>query len=242
LTTDVDIAGLLLEHGAECDADDENGRTPLHYASTCGSLWSEMHASDSLVSLLVSNCTTKVLNTQDRFGRTALHYAVQIENQCRALAIVLMLLEKADLDTNLRDTFGWTALDFAIDLDKPWLIELLERALDFGVNAGLFQSTALHRAVVEGHQSSVEMLLEGVMDVNTRDSFHETALHSVSATTMYCKVVMAKLLLGKGADIDTKNCIGRTPLHNAVMVGSDAHALVSLLLTTQCWSKRAYKG
>jgi ankyrin repeat protein len=47
---------------------------------------------------------------------------------------------------------------------------------------------------------------------------------------MYCKAVMAKLLLGKGADIDTKNCIGRTPLHNAVMVGSDAHALVSLLL------------
>eukprot|EP01022_Parablepharisma_sp_SALTPOND_P016946 TRINITY_DN259_c0_g2_i2.p1 TRINITY_DN259_c0_g2~~TRINITY_DN259_c0_g2_i2.p1 ORF type:complete len:1345 (+),score=203.61 TRINITY_DN259_c0_g2_i2:2443-6477(+) len=73
-----DLESLLMEHGAEVNAIDARGRTPLHYAFVKFGRWDDNTVIDPIetVTTLCSNPNIKV-DVQDEWGKTPLHYAAQ---------------------------------------------------------------------------------------------------------------------------------------------------------------------
>lgn len=78
---------------------DDSGRTPLHYACKRTGGWTEYN---EFINTLVNEP-----NIQDKFGRTALHYAATVGNQK-----LMELLKTKKADERIRDKFGRTAGEY----------------------------------------------------------------------------------------------------------------------------------
>ena len=87
---------LLIVNGAEIDAQDEDGLTPLMFATLDGQ--------QEVVELLILSGV--YLNKIDAEGRTALHYAAKYGQK-----EILELLIAYYAELNIRDYFGKTPLD-----------------------------------------------------------------------------------------------------------------------------------
>lgn len=104
----LEIARLLLEHGANVDARNDEGITPLHLAA-----YSEM------VDLLTEYGAE--LNARSNEGETPLHIQV---SEVDSFDTVQRLLELG-ADVNLKNDFDETPLDIALSREDDELIELL---------------------------------------------------------------------------------------------------------------------
>lgn len=93
----VEIAGELLEAGADIDQPDILGRTPLHLAVRY----------PSMVSFLVSEGAS--LDPRDHLSNTPLHAAIWVQSP-QTVAILVA----AGADVDVRNTAGYTPLDLAI--------------------------------------------------------------------------------------------------------------------------------
>ena len=201
---------LLLDHGAEVTAIDNDGWTILHAAAHNGH--------DSLVKLLLDHGAD--VNTAHKLGRTALSIAADRRHE----SVVKLLLDHG-ADVNTADIIGWTALSIAADRGHESVVKLL---LDHGADVNTAHKlgrTALSIAADRRHESVVKLLLNHGADVNTADIIGRTAL-SIAADRGYESVV--KLLLDHGADVNTANIIRRTALSIAANRGHES--VVKLLL------------
>ncbi|XP_065334475.1 uncharacterized protein LOC135935839 [Cloeon dipterum] len=150
------------------------------------------------------------VNVSDRSGKTVIHYAAEKGN----LSLVKLLLEKG-ADLTLRDNKGKNALHHAIDhLEVISFLheknnELLGQRLKDG-------DTTLHLALKtwDIDTDTIRWLVEHCEnDLNVTNSEGDTPL------MLACKRrewIIAKILLAKTIDIDTKDENGRTAFHYAV--------------------------
>lgn len=76
--------------------------------------------------------------------------------------------------------------------------------------------TALHRAAVNGHTDTVQVLLKHRMNVQSVDLLGYTPLHR---TAEHGHTLTTKLLLDHSAEVNGKDSVGFTPLHRAVVNG-----------------------
>jgi ankyrin repeat protein len=119
---DVEMVRLLLDQGAEVDAKDGFGKTPLLHAAACG------HANRlPLVSLLLERGAD--VNTKDVGGRTALHIVMMWSNwelwsDTRAPLVSLLLRQGADV--NARDNRMQTPLHLAAETGRETIYKLLK--------------------------------------------------------------------------------------------------------------------
>lgn len=158
--------------------------------------------------------------------------------------IARLLLEAAPADH--RESDRGSLLHMAIDLPSAD-IALVRLLLDKGapINGACIQDTTpLHRAVQHGYLDSVELLIERGADIHALDARNSNALIHAAAGTPWnadgtyvvqCNrgttdnmLRIARLLLEKGADVNTQDIDDRTPMHHAVLAG--AEAMVKLLL------------
>ena len=117
-----DVFEFLVDYGADIDARDAVGATPLHFAVRWGS--------EAIVRYILRRKGSEaisVLDSGDRLGRTPLHYAA---SQKTGLSYISNLL-KAGANMDMRDHSGMSPLHLACRFGN---ISLVRRLLDKGAD------------------------------------------------------------------------------------------------------------
>ncbi len=203
---DIEKVKALLANGADANAKDTTGDTPLHVAA-------DGNARD-VAELLLSRGAD--VNAKADRGATPLHYAAMANSK----AVAELLLAKG-ADVNRKSEDGMTPLHgaaYSNAEDVAALLILKGADINAKSNTG---GTPLHYAAMANSKAVAELLLANGADVNARVNNQRTPLHL--AAYRNAKEV-AELLLAKGADVNAKDKGGKTPLALAVQAGHSALA------------------
>ncbi|KDQ11085.1 hypothetical protein BOTBODRAFT_114842 [Botryobasidium botryosum FD-172 SS1] len=150
------VFGILLDAGADVNAKDMHGHTPLHYA--CHRSWHEEGLIPSLVSLLVS-AGADVSASDNPEGFTPLHLAVLCHYDPNIADIMLV----AGADINTRDHLGRTPLHHAARRATP---NIAKRLISSGASADALDQrgdTPLTLAARAGsYKGAIQLLKAGV--------------------------------------------------------------------------------
>ena len=168
-----DSASSLLRRGADVCAADSEGRTALHWCAlqTCAEAPGVVQACIVHATLPAINAVQKLLDAQDKDGRTALAYAAATNNHA-----VARILLKSGANATIPDASGHTPLMIAVlnGVEKSTLSIL---ASNSNVNEKSADgSTALMLACAEGRVAACRVLLSYGADTNMSDSTGKTAL------------------------------------------------------------------
>ncbi|KAK1770501.1 ankyrin repeat-containing domain protein [Phialemonium atrogriseum] len=199
---------LLVEKGAEIDAKDGYGKTPLH--------WAAKNGHKAIARLLVEKGAE--IDAKDGYdGRTPLHWAAKNGHE----AIARLLVEKgAEIDT--KDVDNRTPLHLAAENGHEAIARLLvEKGAKIDAKDGFDGRTPLHWAAKNGHEAIARLLVEKGAEIDAKDGFGRTPLHLAAENG---HEAIARLLVEKGAEIDAKDGYGKTPLHWAAKNGHEAIA------------------
>ena len=200
------VLKLLLAHGADVNARNKDGDTPLLAAFESPSF--------APVTLITHGADVTI---HGKNGMTALHYAWFDHDDITQGRTLDDLLIAHGADVNARDARGQTPLHMAANSDEAvWASYLLSRGAD--VNAPNAQGeTPLHLAAQADRQKSAAVLLaaKGVA-VNAVNHQGQTPLYQ-AAQRGYQET--ARLLLAANADVNARSADGTTPLDAAVLAG-----------------------
>lgn len=197
------IVGILLNHGADVLASEENGLTPLH----CACAWGVK----AIVEVLIEHGAD--VAEPDHEGRSPLHHAA-LEGH---VAVVELLLGRhpANIDALVEDV-DQTALMLASKAGHLDVVRCLLRhgaSLTQGDSEGM---TALHHACAEGCTATVQLLIEAGADPKHTDDKGITGLHHAIKS-----LDVINALLDQGLDVNLLDAHGATPLHHAAARGRD---------------------
>ena len=225
-TSSPTILELLIDAGADPNARDDDGLTPLHYGA--------YNSNPTIVQLLLEAGANP--NTRHGAGLTALH-----EGATNSNPVVISHLLSAAADPNALDNEGYTPLHYAAarsgnervvtrllsagadpvmesnDGRTP-LHSALRYAAELDVVSELVEAgaaenlTFLQLAVLEGDSAAVSLLLAGGADPTAADAYGWSSLHF--AVPLAGPGVISGLLAA-GADPNASTVGGATALHLA---------------------------
>ena len=201
LTSQVDVARLLIEHGADATAQGNFGMTPLHRASERGDV--------DVARLLIEHGAEATAQSMD--GTTPLHQA-SFEGH---VDVARLLIEHGADATAQRDD-GTTPLHQASEGGHVDVARLL---IEHGADATAQSNdgtTPLHEASLWGGVDMARILIEHGVDVTAHRNDGTTSLHLAS---LWGDVAVARLLIEHGADPTARSKDGTTPLHRASVRG-----------------------
>src|SRR6266702_5276016 len=224
LSGHLEIAELLIEHGAHASIADDTGYTPLSEISAKGYLelvnlllkhgaetedrWTEASYGAFVAALRNGQFDfarfllhhNVGINAQDRRGETPLHQLLTGQLGARLEGVQWLLEHGADV--NARDNNDQTPLSVAS--------RLMTRPLP--------QLGADVKAQDQDTLEIIRLLLYRGADARAKNKIGDTPLHEVALSREGMKVV--KLLVEHGADVNAKAYDLQTPLHLASRCGS----------------------
>ncbi|OIT37659.1 PREDICTED: potassium channel SKOR-like [Nicotiana attenuata] len=150
-------------------------------------------------------------NKKDYDGRSPLHLAAS-----RGYEDISLFLIQEGVDLNASDNFDTTPLFEAIKNGHDRVASLLvkEGAFLKIQNAGSF----LCMLVAKGDTDLLRRLLSNGIDPDSKDYDHRTPLHVAASQGLFA---MARLLLGAGASVFSKDRWGNTPFDEARLSGNN---------------------
>uniref|UniRef100_A0A8C4F0H4 Euchromatic histone-lysine N-methyltransferase 2 n=1 Tax=Dicentrarchus labrax TaxID=13489 RepID=A0A8C4F0H4_DICLA len=191
----LEVCYMLVQAGAQVDAQDKDLRTPLLEAIINNHI--------EVAHYLVQNGACVYHVEED--GYTGLHHAAKLGN----LETVNMLLETGQVDVNAQDSGGWTPIIWAAEHKHVDVIKaLLNRGADVTINDKEL-NVCLHWAAYAGNVDIAELVLNSGCSLTSVNMHGDTPLH-IAAREGYLECVT--LFLSRGADIDIMNREGDTPL------------------------------
>src|SRR6266702_3429014 len=218
---------LLLDYGANPDAENDEGETPLNLVSRGYGPEQDCVG----IARLLLECGVDV-NARKKNKTTPLHSAAS-EGRLKTAEVLLDHGANADAENDEGETplklvsQGGYGSQEGIDIARL----LLERGVD--VNARKKNKTApLHSAAFNGCFEIAQVLLDHGANVDAEDDEGETPLSLVSRGGYDSKnqVRIARLLLERGVDVNARNENKNTPLHSAAFWGRPEIAQVLLFL------------
>lgn len=202
----------LLEAGTDPNVRDAQGWSALQVAAAEGSL--------ALVRLLLER------GARPDARQLLLFFAADSGR----VELVRFLMERLGVSVNVRDPDGNSLLHHAADSRNPELVrELILAGADVRAQ-GSARLTALERAAWNGDLESVRLLVEAGADVNaeggrwsaplteSRNAFFESIFFygpPIYAAASRGHLEVVRYLVGQGADVNARDCEGRTVLHAA---------------------------
>lgn len=195
-------ARVLVEYGAAIDLQDNNNRTPLSHASE--------HGCSNTTKLLLEHGAD--VNAKDDSAHTPLSYAVN----CFGDEIVRTLLDRGAL-IDEKDRNGRTPLSYAVCSFCPDATRLLLQEGAFVNSEDSNGRMPLWHAATYNFNNDAEaarLLIEYGAIIDAEDRSGRTALSRAAAEDHKPTI---ELLLSKGANPNTTDEFGRTPLCHAVM-------------------------
>ncbi|KAL8924256.1 MAG: hypothetical protein Q9172_002769 [Xanthocarpia lactea] len=238
-------ASLLLEMGANPNAEDLIGRTALHRAINYGQ--------QDLVKELLAHPNIDV-NFEDSRGQTPLH--AQVSSGSFPTLLYDRRVDLGKVNKSGITAFASTALwgdetafryfvdrpDFAFDRHtgvlsplvcaaqqgwKDLALQLIKKVSDANIHRGLDGKSIVHWAVINEWDDVLQAALTHIKgNVNAIDHSGKTGLHYAAQLSLH-KIV--RQLIRHGASARIQDVAGRTAVHTAAVVGS-ADALRPLIL------------
>ncbi len=235
-----DACKILINCGANPDAQDRHGNTALHWA-VYGNL-------DGIASLLIAHGAN--IDVQDKHGNTALHWAVVEKREA-----TILLLIKNNANCDIQDKHGYTALQCAINkgcynefkvfLDQLYLsrVSRISAVMDRYINKMLDTLLQL-KSWEDGHERILMRLLENYSVLCLSQEKNVPGILQKSSTQLKTYLLLVVLqnsslfsdarlyeicsiLLQDGADQNGVDAGGNTPLHYASAFG--CHGVIELL-------------
>ncbi|CAG0895051.1 unnamed protein product [Cyprideis torosa] len=195
------VVEVLLAHEADPNIIDSLGRSSLHWT-----------ASAETAELLIMKGAA--VNPKDKFGETPLFVATQNDHH----SIIEVLLAHG-ADPNITDSSETSPLHIVKSAEIAQL--LIEKNAD--VNArDRNNETPLFIAAIKNRHPVIEALLAGGADPNIANIYKGYPLHMAKSAET------AHLLIEKGADVNAKAEVGKTPLF--IATDRDRHSVVEVLL------------
>ncbi len=213
-----DIVKILLENGADIDAQRKDGATALQLALEANQ--------PSIANYLLSRGANPNLARTDTDACTPLMVAIYKRN----FELAKDLINKYSADVDIASTTGWTTLMCAasnneVGLDIFNLILSKKPKINIKAKNGI---SALGRAVSYNNTEKAKLLLEAGADANITDNTGTTPLMQ-TVSLMKNPENMAELLIRYGADMQAKDTCGKTALDIFNSLNRDNKKLAALL-------------
>ncbi|MBP5427325.1 MAG: ankyrin repeat domain-containing protein [Clostridiales bacterium] len=238
---DLDEVKKMINKGLDINTRDKDGNAPIHYACKFGHLDVVKYLLDKgsdieskgqgdYTPLYVASYNNKVevakylLENGANVNACDMYHNSILSNTTSNAEIVELLLEYgADIESY--DSIGFKPLHNACLLGSVDSVKLL---LEHGANVEdktLNNQESIH--LIQNKEKAYLLLKYGA-DINVKSTWGETVLLSACAYSKSCDYV--KFLLDNGADINSVDCCGYTPLISAIISYSPDEGIIKLLL------------
>jgi len=219
---DMDLAGRLLDDGADPNALNSQGLAALHVLYAKGK---DIPRKEKFAGMLTGRGADPNLKTWN--GDTLLNMALKsdIDNKTGAIKYLVSI----GADPNLRSWDQKTALQAVFDSGMSEKREIIEYMLANGADPNITDRSgstllqAVFESDMEGKPGMIRYLMAHGADPDLRDQYGNTLIHkALSPRLRYKDGVSEKEIISwidpmieKGADLDIRNNAGMTPLSYA---------------------------
>lgn len=225
----IDLLKSLVACGADVNATNNLGQTPLHKAAE--RIWGwDLNGDGSNVPFQLLVKSGANVNAQDNQGRTPLEVLLATTTSYKEEATVLLI--KAGAKLNQTDQDGLTPLHQVVAADTGFSSRTVQSLLDAGANPNArdkFGRTPVH-LLLAGQRpwsSNVEILQKlaaAGADISAKDNDGKTPLHYLAAWRRQSPMVFMpgidQIFVNAKVDFNARDNEGNTPLHIAAKTGT----------------------